>query len=90
MTGSVKYYATEKWILSAGASVDLGPTGNIGQYFNIVRVGESALIRLGFNIDSSRDNFGVQFAIEPRFLPKSRLGLIGGEQIPPAGARGLD
>jgi hypothetical protein len=90
VSGRFKYRANDKWILSAGASVDLGETGNIGQQFGIIRVGESALVRLGFNYDSSRDNFGVNFAIEPRFLSRSKLSRIGGAHIPPAGAQGFE
>jgi hypothetical protein len=90
LLGSVSYRMSEKWILTGGASFDLGQTGNIGQTVQMTRVGESALIRLGFNYDVSRDNFGINFAIEPRFLSSSQLGRVGGVQIPPAGARGLE
>ena len=48
------------------------------------------LEKLGFTYDASRDNLGVSFGIEPRFLPTSRLGRVGGVQIPPAGAMGLE
>jgi hypothetical protein len=47
-------------------------------------------IRLGVVSDISRGVVGAQFSIEPRFLPIGRLGYIGGVQIPPAGARGLE
>jgi hypothetical protein len=90
LTGSVGYRMSDKWILTAGASVDLSSVGNIGQSFALTRVGESALVRLGFNVDRSRGNVGVSFAIEPRFLASSRLGRVGGVQIPPAGAYGLE
>jgi hypothetical protein len=42
------------------------------------------------NYDASRDNLGLNLALEPRFLPRSRLGQVGGVQIPPAGAYGLE
>jgi hypothetical protein len=90
LLGSVSYRMSEKWILTGGASFDFGRTGNIGQTVQMTRVGESALIRVGFNYDASRDNFGLNFAIEPRFLSSSQLGRVGGVQIPPAGARGLE
>lgn len=88
--GSVSYRMSEKWILTAGTSVDFGEAGNIGQNLSVTRIGESALVRIGFNADRSRDNVGVTFAIEPRFLASSRLGRVGGVQIPPAGAYGLE
>ena len=90
LSGSLSYRMSEKWIATGGASFDFGRTGNIGQAFHLIRIGESALIRLGFNYDASRDNFGVNLAIEPRFLASSRLGRVGGVQVPPAGAYGLE
>jgi len=56
----------------------------------LTRIGESFLIRVGFNYDASRDNFGASVGIEPRFLPSSRLGRVGGVSVPPAGAMGLE
>jgi hypothetical protein len=90
LSGSASYRMSEKWILTGGASFDFSETGNIGQVVQLTRIGESALVRLGFNYDVSRDNLGVNFAIEPRFLPSSRLGRVAGVQIPPAGAYGLE
>ncbi len=90
ISGSVAYRMSEKWILTAGTSFDFGPTGNIGQSIALTRIGESALVRLGVNVDNSRNNVGVVFAIEPRFLPSRRLGYVGGVQIPPAGVLGLE
>jgi hypothetical protein len=87
---TVAYRMTEKWIVSGGASIDLTDTGNIGQSMELTRIGESILFRLGFNMDASRDNFGVSLAIEPRFLPRTRLGRVGGVQIPPPGVYGLE
>jgi hypothetical protein len=90
LTGSLSYRMSEKWIATAGATMDFGPTGNIGQFAALTRVGESFLIKVGFNFDASRDNLGVSFAVEPRFLPSNRLGRVGGVQLPPAGAMGLE
>ena len=70
--------------------IDFSSTGNIGQDVGLVRVGESFLMNFGFNYDASRDNYGFQFGLEPRFLPSSRLGLVGGVQVPPAGVMGLE
>ena len=85
--GSTSCRLSPKWIINYGSSLDLGSTGNIGQRGEIVRVGESFLVGLGFNYDASRDNFGVQLGIEPRFLSR-RLGRIGGVPIPPVGVAG--
>ena len=80
---------SEKWILNAGGVIDLGDTGNMGERIAVTRVGESMLVRVGINVDHSRDNVGAFFAIEPRFLP-GRLAATGGVPIPPAGAFGLE
>jgi hypothetical protein len=90
LTGSFSYRMSEKWIATGGATWDLGATGNIGQSFSFTRVGESFLVRLGFSYDASRDNVGFVFGLEPRFLPSGKLGRVGGVQIPPAGAMGLE
>ena len=90
LAASVNYRLSEKWIANAGTSVDFSSTGNIGQTVGLVRVGESFLFNMGFMYDASRDNYGFQFGLEPRFLPTGRLGMVGGVQIPPAGVMGLE
>jgi len=87
---SYDYLMSPKWISTFGTTYDLGDEGNLGQRFSITRIGESLLISAGFMVDPARDNVGVRFAIEPRFLPESRLGRVGGARIPVAGAFGLE
>ncbi len=87
---SYTYWMSPKWVSSFGTTIDLGNQGNLGQNFSVTRIGESFLVSAGFNVDAARDSVGVALAIEPRFLPKSRLGRIGGAQIPPAGTSGLE
>ena len=84
------YRMSPKWVTAFGTSLDLGPQGNIGQNFSIVRVGESLLVSAGATVDASKGNVGVHFAVEPRFLPQTRLGRAGGARIPVAGATGLE
>ena len=67
-----------------------GGDGNIGQRFAVTRVGESLLFSAGLNVDASRGNVGLQISLEPRFLPRPRLGKADGAQISPAGALGLE
>jgi hypothetical protein len=86
----LNYRLSEKWILNGGSSFDLDNTGNIGQSLSLIRIGESLLMQVGFNYDESRDNLSFQLNIQPRFLPSSTLGRVGGVQIPPAGALGLE
>lgn len=90
LVSSLSYRMSEKWIATAGSSLDFSSAGNIGQTIGLTRVGESFLIKLGFNLDASRNNVGFMFNVEPRFLPSSRLGRVGGVQVPPAGSMGLE
>jgi hypothetical protein len=90
LSASVNYRISPKWIGSAGAAVDFGPTGNIGQNIGFTRIGESLNTSLGFSFDASKDNFGVAFLIEPRFLPRSNVTRRTGIEILPAGAHGLE
>ena len=90
LVGSLSYRLNEKWITELSATYDFGPTGNIGERFGITRIGESALIRIAFHADHGRDNVGASIMIEPRFLPNSRLGRLGGVPILPVGAMGLE
>lgn len=84
------YWMSPKWVSSLGCSVDLGKNGNIGQNLILTRVGESFLVSVGVTVDAIRQNVGANFAVEPRFLPKGRLGSVGGARIPSAGASGLE
>ncbi len=84
LTGSYTYRMSPKWASSFGSSVDL--TGaNIGQRFQLVRIGESFLMSFGFNVDYSRNNVGVTFAIEPRFLSGTQFAGSAGPSDSAAG-----
>ena len=90
LTGSYSYRLSPKWISPASASYDFSDGGNIGQTFSMTRIGESMLVTVGFNVDESKDNVGVRFMVEPRFLPKLRLTSKTGIEVPPAGVFGLE
>jgi lipopolysaccharide export system protein LptA len=89
LTGSYTYRMSPKWASSFGTALDL--TGrNIGQNFQLVRIGEAFLMTIGFNVDYSRDNVGVTFNLEPRFLSRTQFASRRGIDIPVAGAYGLE
>jgi hypothetical protein len=90
VAAAVNYRMSEKWSASLGATVDLGKTGNIGQRVRITRIGESLLMSLGFSFDATRDNVGIQLAIEPRFMSPGRLRRVAGVTVEPAGLYGLE
>ncbi len=83
------YRMSEKWMITGGTSIDLNASGKVAQFIALTRIGESFLFRVGLSYNSAQENVGLQFAIEPRFLP-NRLGGVGGVTIPPAGAMGVE
>ncbi len=86
---AVNYRMSRKWIANAGGTIALGDTGNVSENVSFTRIGESLLVRVGVYADQSRDNVGVNFSIEPRFLSGS-LSRVGGVPISPIGAFGLE
>lgn len=90
LIASYSYRMSEKWISSAGGTIDVAHNGNIGEQFMLTRVGESFLMSIGGNVDASKKNYGLSVMIEPRFMPRTTLGRVGGAQIPIAGANGLE
>jgi hypothetical protein len=47
-------------------------------------------VRISFHNDHGRNNVGASIMVEPRFLPKGRLGRLAGAPLPPVGATGLE
>ena len=87
---SYTYLMSPKWATTLGTSIDFGAQPSYAQNFSLTHIGESFLVNFGFTVDPTRDSVGVALAVEPRFLPKNRLGNANGLQIPPAGALGLE
>ena len=90
ITGTGTYRMSDKWGLKGGLQVDFGEAGTIGQRVGVVYIGESFLFELAVNYDANRDNLGLRFGFEPRFLPKPKLFRPGGVAIAPAGSRWLE
>lgn len=90
LNGYVNYRLNEKWIVSGGAAFDFARTGRIGQTLSLTRVGESALLKVGLNVDTGRDNVSLNFNIEPRFMPSKRIAQLGGQLLSPAGLFGVE
>lgn len=87
---SVNYRMSPKWIGSANTSIDITGNGNISQGFSVSRIGESLIATVGAHVDQSKNNVGVSFLVEPRFLPNLSVTRKTGIEIPPAGAYGLE
>lgn len=90
LTATVNYRMGPKWLASASAVVDFSEAGNIGQSVTFSRIGESLIFSFGMNLDESKDNVGVNFLLEPRFLPSLSLTRRTGIDIPAVGAGGLE
>jgi hypothetical protein len=89
LAGSYTYRMSPKWASSFGTAINLRGA-NIGQNFQLTRIGESFLMTFGFNVDYSRNNVGVTFNLEPRFLSRTQFATRTGLDVPVAGAYGLE
>lgn len=90
VNATLNYRMSTKWIGSASTSVDFGDGGNIGQSFAVSRIGESLIATIGAHYDESKDNVGINFLIEPRFLPNLGVTRKTGIEVPPVGLQGLE
>ena len=90
LSASATYRLSDTWGIKGGAQVDFGETGTIGNRLGVVYIGESFLWEVGFNYDASRDNLGIRFGFEPRFIGGGRIFRPGGIPIGPAGSRWLE
>lgn len=89
LLANYSYRMSPKWVSTAGLSYNLAGK-NIGENLTLTRIGESFLVSMGVNSDVSKNNVGFTFMIEPRFMPRTMLGRVGGAQIPLAGQNGLE
>jgi hypothetical protein len=89
LAASYTYRMSPKWASSFGTALNLRGM-NIGQNFQLTRIGESFLMTFGFNVDYSRNNVGVTFNLEPRFLSRTQFASRTGLDVPMAGAYGLE
>ncbi|HEX3871556.1 MAG TPA: hypothetical protein VHV77_14030 [Pirellulales bacterium] len=84
------YRMSPKWISSTGITYDVAGAGLVGNTLALTRIGESFLSSFTFVADPYKNNVGVTFMLEPRLLPKSRTGMIGGSPIGVSGLQGLE
>ncbi|HYI31207.1 MAG TPA: hypothetical protein VD863_25475, partial [Bradyrhizobium sp.] len=89
LSTSFVYRMSPKWISSFGTSFDLSAE-NIGQHIGLTRVGESFLITMSAKVDTGRDDVGLTFLVEPRFLALGLGARPRGIQLPVAGQFGLE
>lgn len=90
ITATVNYRLGPKWITSASTVFDFSEAGNIGQSFAITRIGESLNATFGINVDESKDNVGISFLVQPRFLFGKGTQRRTGINVLPAGVEYLE
>ncbi|MEX0676181.1 MAG: hypothetical protein WD063_03855 [Pirellulales bacterium] len=83
------YRMSPKWLSSFGTTFDFHNSRNIGQNLMLTRIGESFLVSVIVNVDTSKGNVGANLAIQPRFL-QGRVGAASPVAIPVAGAYGIE
>jgi len=71
LTGSYSYRMSEKWVSTLGASYDLAERRDRGQSLTVTRIGEYMLFHVGAGYDRSRNNFSLNFMLEPRLGSKT-------------------
>ncbi len=67
LIGSYNYLMSPKWISTLSAYVDVKNPSNTGESVTLTRLGADFLIHLGIENNQNTENFGINFAIEPRF-----------------------
>ena len=90
LSASAVYRLSDTWGVKGGTQIDFGETGTIGNRLGVVYIGESFLWEVGFNYDANRDNLGIRFGFEPRFIGGGRIFRPGGVPIQPASSRWLE
>jgi hypothetical protein len=90
ITIAYNYLMSPKWMSSYSMSFDINDTSNIAANLRITRIGESMLVSAGILYDPVYNTWGANISIEPRFMPKGQLGMIGSTRVPAAGATGLE
>jgi len=75
---AINYRMSEKWASGFSTSYDLAERKNVGQDLSVSRIGESFIVTLGAHINTSKDNWGIKFSLEPIFYNRIREdGLLG-------------
>ena len=71
VSASYSYQLSPKWISTAAVAFDVAENQSRGSSMMLSRVGLDFIVHFGFGIDTSKDNVGIAFSIEPRFGPSA-------------------
>lgn len=75
LVASYSYQMSPKWISTGSIAYDVEAGESRGSSLTFSRVGLDWIVHVGFGIDTSKDNVGIAFALEPRFGPPSPTNL---------------
>lgn len=75
VVASYSYQMSPKWISTAAVAYDIQENQSRGSSVTFSRVGLDWVLHVGLGIDTSKDNVGVAFSLEPRFGPPSPTNL---------------
>lgn len=75
LVASYSYQMSPKWISTGSIAYDVAAGESRGSSLTFSRVGLDWVVHVGFGIDTSKDNVGVAFALEPRFGPPTPTNL---------------
>jgi hypothetical protein len=83
---SYNYWMSPKWVSSFVTRFDFEEDKNLGQSLVLTRLGADFLVRLEIDVDPLKDDFGVSFAVYPRFDPELYTGRVREARLPLADA----
>ncbi len=75
LVASYSYQMSPKWISTGSIAYDVAAGESRGSSLTFSRVGLDWVVHVGLGIDTSKDNVGIAFAVEPRFGPPSPTNL---------------
>ena len=75
LVASYSYQMSSKWISTGAIAYDVAAGESRGSSLTFSRIGLDWILHVGFGIDTSKDNVGIAFSIEPRFGPPTPTNL---------------
>lgn len=75
LVASYSYQMSPKWISTGSIAYDVAAGESRGSSLTFSRIGLDWILHFGFGIDTSKDNVGIAFSLEPRFGPPTPTNL---------------
>lgn len=90
LTSGYEYQMSQKWAVGYGFFHDFAANGFTGHNLVVSRLGESFVTQMGFVYNSSKNNFGFVFSLQPRFLRVAGASAFSRPFIPTPGSNTID